>query len=115
MERPGKLSLDVLYHEAEPCWQLSYGVAVTPESDGKLGAAGETLEYTLAVTNTGNVGDTFDIALSGNTWTTTVPTTTGWLEPGEAVEVLVSVNIPPDAPPEAEDVAAADLHLAGRS
>jgi uncharacterized membrane protein/N-acetylneuraminic acid mutarotase len=93
---------------------LGYGVAVNPESDEKLGAPGETLEYTLVVTNTGNVGgDEFSIALSGNTWTTTVPTSTGWLELGEAVEVLVAVNIPADAPPGADDFAVLTFSSAG--
>jgi hypothetical protein len=84
---------------------LGYGVTVTPESAELLGAAGETLEYTLTVTNTGTFSDTFVIAVSGNTWTTTAPVSTGWLEPGEEVEIPVTVTIPFDAPPGAEDVA----------
>jgi hypothetical protein len=86
----------------EPCTAAAYGVSVTPESDEKLGSTGETIDFTLTVTNTGAMEDTFDITLS-NLWVTVAPLTTGLLEPDEAVDVTVSVTIPSDALPGEQD------------
>jgi hypothetical protein len=47
------------------------------------------------ITNTGNATDTFDITISGNSWTTTAPVTGGPLVPGEIAIVDIDVLIPP--------------------
>lgn len=49
------------------------------------------------MTNTGNIIDTFDVAVSGHTWPTTVPVTVGPLERGGRANMDVTVNIPPHA------------------
>jgi len=87
----------------EPCTAAAYGVSVTPESDEKLGSTGETIDFTLTVTNTGAMEDTFDIALGGNLWVTVAPLTTGLLDAEEAVDVTVSVTIPTEALPGEQD------------
>jgi len=87
----------------EPCKEAVYGVSVTPESEEKLGATGDTIDFSLTVTNTGAMEDTFDITLGGNLWVTVAPLTTGLLEPDEAVDVTVSVTIPTDALPGEQD------------
>ncbi len=89
----------------EPCTASAYGVSVTPASDEKLGAVGETIDFPLTVTNTGYEADTFDITLSGNLWVTVAPLTTGLVDAGETADVTVSVTIPLDALPGAEDTA----------
>jgi uncharacterized membrane protein len=53
--------------------------------------------YTLHVTNTGNTVDTFDLAVSGNTWPTTASAGTVTLNVGESTEVTVVVDIPSTA------------------
>ena len=51
------------------------GVAVTPASDAANGNPGDSIVYNLMVENTGlSGGDTYDIAITGNSWATaTVP------------------------------------------
>jgi hypothetical protein len=88
----------------EPCTAAAYGVSVAPESDEKLGATGETIDFQLTVTNTGSMCDTFDITLSGNLWTTVAPLTTDLVDPGGDEEVTVSVTIPAEALPGEQDM-----------
>lgn len=74
-----------------------YGVAVTAEDDALSGNAGTTVMYMLTITNTGNVTDTFDVAVSGETWTTTPMDTSITLGAGASGTVMVHVDIPASA------------------
>jgi uncharacterized membrane protein len=74
-----------------------YGVDLSPETDAMSGAPGETVDYTLQLTNMGNVQDTFDLSVSGNTWDVVFPVNPVTVDPGATVDVTVSVTIPPDA------------------
>jgi len=53
--------------------------------------------YTLTVTNTGGAPDTFDLAASGNNWTSTVTTQVGPLAAGASGTAYVAVSIPANA------------------
>jgi hypothetical protein len=67
----------------------------------------ETVTYQVTVMNASNGPvDTFDLAVSGNVWTTTPAVTeVGPLGAGESEVVEVTVEIPPDAEPTESDVA----------
>ena len=82
-----------------------YGVDATLEQDAQTGTPGTTLTYRAAITNTGNATDTFDITISGNSWTTTAPVTGGPLVPGESAIVDIDVLIQPGALDGAMDTA----------
>ena len=56
---------------------LYYGVTIEPLADAQSGDPSTTVTYTLHLTNTGNVTDSFDLVAAGNTWTTTVPASAG--------------------------------------
>lgn len=55
--------------------------------------------------NTGNIAASFNLAASGNGWTTTVPATVGPLAAGASQNVTVSVTIPASALGGSTDVA----------
>jgi uncharacterized membrane protein len=77
---------------------VAYGVEVSLVDDSLSGMPGDTVTYTLRVTNTSNgPADTFDVIVSGETWTTTVPATVGPLDPGESATLDVTVDIPASA------------------
>ncbi|MGC9396147.1 MAG: PKD domain-containing protein, partial [Anaerolineae bacterium] len=76
---------------------VSYGVALDAAVTSGEAVAGQTVAYTVRVTNTGDYSDTFVLVTSGNVWTTTVVTEAGPLAAGHAVEIDVLVEIPPDA------------------
>lgn len=77
--------------------ELPYnGVALSADQPGTA-LAGSTITYTVSLTNTGNVVDLFDLALSGNTWTSTLSATSLTLNAGESTTVQVVVTIPTDA------------------
>lgn len=82
-----------------------YGVAVTAEDDALSGNAGTTVIYMLTITNTGNVTDTFDVAVSGETWTTTPMDTSITLGAGASGTVMVHVDIPASAANDDTDAA----------
>jgi hypothetical protein len=64
------------------------------------GALGDEVMYTVTITNTGLVADTFDLSLSGNVWESHVmPESTGMLDPGESTTVTLTVHIPENAFP----------------
>jgi uncharacterized repeat protein (TIGR01451 family) len=84
----------------------SFGVELDPPTDSLSGDPGETVTYTLRLTNTGNISDTYDLTTTGNTWVTSIqPSTVGPLDPGEGTDVDVFVSIPVDAAQGDSDIA----------
>ena len=64
------------------------------------GFAGDTITYTLTVTNLGNVADTFDLALGSFDFPTSLGMAeVGSLDPGASATFEVVVEIPADAAP----------------
>jgi hypothetical protein len=74
----------------------TYGVEVSGD-DELTGGAGETVTYTVHITNTGDVFDTFDLTVADNTWTTSLSDSSIGLNPGEVGTVEVYVTVPSDA------------------
>lgn len=70
-----------------------YGVELAPATDAMSGAPGEVVTYTLTVTNTGNMTDTFSFTAAGETWTTGLPADVT-IDAGESMDVEVTVAIP---------------------
>ena len=76
---------------------LGYGVSIAPPTAAMTATPGSVVTYTLTVTNTGNVSDTFDLTASGNAWGSAVTTPVGPLSPGTSGHVYVAVSIPANA------------------
>lgn len=75
--------------------EVSYGVLVGPD-DATSDLPGTTVTYTLPITNTGDVTDTFDLAAAG-VWTTTLSASSVTLAAGESADISVWVEIPGSA------------------
>jgi uncharacterized repeat protein (TIGR01451 family) len=71
----------------------SYGVSISADK-ALAGTAGQTLTYTLKITNTGNISDTFSLTKSGNSWPTNISDPSILLAPLASTVVSVSVDIP---------------------
>jgi uncharacterized membrane protein len=71
------------------------GVDLSDPQEGS-GTAGTSVNYEFTVENTGDIADTFDLAISGNTWPTTVDQASVTLSVGEVTTVTVTVDIPGD-------------------
>lgn len=67
------------------------------------GAPGTTVTYTLSITNTGSIEDTFDLTVSG-VWTATLSASNVTLAAGAATAVQVWVEVPDAAAVGASDV-----------
>lgn len=72
---------------------LTYGVSLSPEAAGS-GAPGETITYTVQISNTGNVSDTFNLSLNGGDWETTLSTDSLTLAADETAVFTLSHTIP---------------------
>ncbi|MCB8917509.1 MAG: hypothetical protein H6666_06265 [Ardenticatenaceae bacterium] len=58
------------------------------------GTAGQTVTYTLEITNDGDITDTFDLALGASDWTAALSaSTTGPLAPGASITIEVYVTV----------------------
>jgi uncharacterized membrane protein len=77
----------------------TYGVDVSISPDSQEGLPGQTLTYTVTVTNTGNVTDNFDLTYNDNAgWNPSVsPTVLTGIAPGGFGTATLSVTIPKDA------------------
>jgi uncharacterized membrane protein len=79
------------------------GVQVSPVAAAQKGKPGETIAYTLQITNTGNYTDTYTVAVNSlwanSLWavTLTQPAPVGPLAPGQSRILTVNVLIPPAA------------------
>jgi hypothetical protein len=76
---------------------LEYGAEFSPWADEMSGYLGQMVEYSLTLSNTGNVTDMFDLEPSGNNWEVHLPVTTTTQGAGEMAEVIVHVTVPLDA------------------
>jgi len=74
-----------------------YGVVVSPTVAAGQANPGQTISYTLRVTNTGNVADTFDVVMAGNAWPTGATSAVGPLAAGSSTELDVVVTVPETA------------------
>jgi hypothetical protein len=73
-----------------------YGVDLSPD-DALSGPVGQTVTYTLEISNTGSLADSFDLTATGQTWTSTLSTSIINLAPSASVDFTVTVAIPPGA------------------
>lgn len=74
-----------------------YQVALTPISTALTTTPGSVVTYTLTVTNSGNITDTYTATVSSTVFTTTVSSSVGPLAAGTSTSLLVTVNVPSDA------------------
>jgi len=82
--------------------QQPYGVILSPDQD-KTDLAGQTVAYTLSLTNTGTMADRFNLSAGGQTWTTTLSTALLSLAPSASKDFTVTVAIPPGAADQEND------------
>ncbi len=76
--------------------QQPYGVVLSPDNS-LSGPVGQTITYTLAITNTGVMTDSYDLIASGQTWNTTLSTSLINLAPSARATFDVAVAIPSSA------------------
>ncbi len=77
------------------CNHLDYGVTLDPATVGKSGMPGEMVTYTLRLTNTGSMSDTFDLATAG--LGAYLPVTQTMLAAGAGSDVIANMAIPSSA------------------
>jgi carboxypeptidase T len=75
----------------------NYALALVPDTGTQSGNPGRTVTYTLRLTNTGTLSDTFLLSRGSTSWATTLSTNTVALEAGEGAAVGVYVTIPANA------------------
>ncbi|MCB8967037.1 MAG: DUF4397 domain-containing protein [Ardenticatenaceae bacterium] len=80
-----------------------YGVVVSADVTAQSGMPGALVTYTLALTNTGNLTDSFSFTAAGNDWAVELPMAVT-LAVSETIEASVVVTIPVAAPDMAVDV-----------
>jgi hypothetical protein len=89
---------EVYYHPTGvPCIQYILNLSDAPMVGE--GEAGSTVTYTVDITNTGNITDYYKLVISGDWSTYPISGELGPVEPGETIQVVIGVDVPPDALP----------------
>jgi hypothetical protein len=84
-----------LYYPTEPCLGNTFALELAPDSQSGEGYRGQEAIYYLTITNTGDVPDAYDVAVS-SVWTAAVSAPPSlWF--GESALLTVTVSIPPEA------------------
>jgi hypothetical protein len=73
---------------------ITYGVEVSVDSSNLSAEPGTVVTYTLSMTNTGNVMDSYDIAVGVHDWDMDMPTSMPPMMPDESHSMEVMVAIP---------------------
>jgi len=77
---------------------LEYGVHVSISPEDSAGLPGATLDFTVTITNTGNIDDTYDLTVSSDHgWGLRLDAPTVAILAGESTTVTVSVTVPSTA------------------
>jgi uncharacterized repeat protein (TIGR01451 family) len=74
-----------------------FALALTPTTESRSGDPGQTVTYTLRLTNTGTLSDVFRLTQGSTSWAMALSTDTVALEVGESAAVEVSVTVPANA------------------
>jgi hypothetical protein len=82
----------------------SFAVSLSADMEA-TGMVGSVVTYTVAITNEGNIADTYGLSTSGNAWITTLSVDEITLLAGESGSFVVSVTVPENAPNGADDTA----------
>ncbi len=82
----------------------TYGVDLSGDETAAA-ELGQVVTYTVAIENSGNMSDTFDLSLSGNSWESVLSTTAVTLTAGSTSFFDVWVTIPADVPVWSSDTA----------
>jgi uncharacterized repeat protein (TIGR01451 family) len=92
----------------------AFGIELAPATAALSGAPGSVVTYTLMLTNTGNITDTFSFAAAGNSWATALPADVT-LGAGASAMVDVAVTVDAAAGDGDTDVATVTATSAGDS
>jgi murein tripeptide amidase MpaA len=79
--------------------------SLSPTLASGEGEPGSTVTYTLHMSNTGNLTDTFTLSAANNVWPTVLAPITATLAPSQTASLIVSVTIPITTPGGTLDVA----------
>ncbi|MDT8304957.1 MAG: FixG Ig-like domain-containing protein [Anaerolineae bacterium] len=79
-----------------------FGVVLSG-GESLAGLPGATLTYTLTITNSGGTADSYGLGIAGNSWATTLSTSSVPLAPGASATVYATVSIPAGAADGASD------------
>jgi hypothetical protein len=71
-----------------------YGFVLAPVHSSRIGLSGQTVLYTLTLTNTGNATNTFGTLLQSGSWPATISPTVGTIIPWSSLSIPVRVSIP---------------------
>mgnify|MGYP005848194909 FL=1 len=75
----------------------NYALALVAEANALSGDPGQVVTYSLRLTNTGTLSDTFLLSLGSTSWATTLSTSAVQLGAGEGAVVEVYVTVPAGA------------------
>lgn len=75
----------------------NYALALTPDAPARSGDPGQVVTYTLDLTNTGTLTDSFSLSVGSTPWSTSLSTGAVVLAPGQSAQVEVYVLIPSNA------------------
>ncbi len=82
---------------SRPLTVADYALRLTPATAAQSGDPGQTVTYTLYLTNTGTLPDTYRLSQGNASWATLLATDTVRLAAGEAAQIEVYVAIPAHA------------------
>jgi hypothetical protein len=88
-----KASIGTMAYLANPIFNAP---DVSPVTLAQTGEPGAIVTYTLQVSNTNSIDDTFDMAVAGNAWMVTPTMPVGPVPAYTAIPVMLTVRIPPN-------------------
>lgn len=103
-----KAAVGTAAHLARPLGgaEGNYRAQLGPPAAMQWSDPAKVITYSLRLTNTGSLTDTYHLAMSHNAWATIFPVEAGPVAAGAGTEVTITVTIPSDAVGGAADIAA---------